>query len=70
MLSSLVTHLLTFFWLSYSPYDVVWTWGQILDLDFAYISRKFPSDPRFVSENEETSAPPPRLIDDWNIQIL
>jgi hypothetical protein len=29
-------------------------------LEFAYISRKFPSDPRlFPPENEEISAPPP-----------
>jgi len=35
-------------------------WGRIFILDFAYISRKFPSDPRpFSPENEEISAPPP-----------
>jgi hypothetical protein len=29
-------------------------------LDFAYVSRKFPSDPGFFCrENEEISAPPP-----------
>jgi hypothetical protein len=33
----------------------------MLILDFAYISRKFPSDPRlFSAANEEISAPPPR----------
>jgi hypothetical protein len=35
-------------------------WGRIFILDFAYISRKFPSDPRlFPPENEEISTPPP-----------
>jgi len=35
-------------------------WGQTFFFDFAYISRKFPSDPRlFSSKNEEISAPPP-----------
>jgi hypothetical protein len=35
-------------------------WGRIFILDFAYISRKFPSDPRLLFlVNEEISAPPP-----------
>jgi hypothetical protein len=34
--------------------------GQILILDFAYISREFASDLKlFSTENEEISAPPP-----------
>ena len=40
-------------------------WGRIFILDFAYISRNFPSDPRlFSSENEEISTPPP-----WGLSI-
>jgi hypothetical protein len=40
--------------------DVVSLWGRIFILEFAYISRKFPSDPRLsFPENEEISAPPP-----------
>jgi hypothetical protein len=35
-------------------------WGRIFNLDFAYISQKFPSDPvLFFYENEEISAPLP-----------
>jgi hypothetical protein len=35
-------------------------WDQIFILDSAYISRKFSSDPRLFSpENEEISTPPP-----------
>jgi hypothetical protein len=33
------------------------------ELRFAYISRRFPSDPRLFPRNEEISAPPP-IIDD------
>ena len=46
-------------------------WGRIFILDLAYISRKFPTDPRLFSpENEEISTPPPRGFIDWNISIL
>jgi hypothetical protein len=45
-------------------------WGRIFILDFAYISRKFHSDPGFFPENEEIPAPPPLRIPDWNISIL
>jgi hypothetical protein len=38
----------------------IWILGRIFILGFAYISRKFPGDPRlFPSENEEISTPPP-----------
>jgi hypothetical protein len=33
--------------------------GRIVALGIAYISRTFPSDPRFLPENEEISAPLP-----------
>jgi hypothetical protein len=40
-------------------------------IEVADISRKFPSDPRLFSpENEEISTPPPLWIPDWNISIL
>jgi hypothetical protein len=49
----------------------------IFILGFAYISRKFPSDPRlFFPENEEISAPPPcgflmgiyKLYENWSTE--
>ena len=41
------------------------SWGRIFILVFAYISRKFPSDPGFVFlKNEEISGPPSQLIAD------
>jgi hypothetical protein len=44
----------------FSERVVLVMWGQIFILDFAYISRKFPSDPRLFSpESEEISTPPP-----------
>jgi len=38
----------------------IWILGRIFILGFAYISRKFPGDPRLFSlKNKEISAPPP-----------
>jgi hypothetical protein len=39
--------------------DILGLWGRIFILDFAYISRKFPFDPRLFSWKEEISTPPP-----------
>jgi hypothetical protein len=39
---------------------LLWFWGRIFILDFGYISRKFPADPRLsFPESEEKSTPPP-----------
>jgi hypothetical protein len=52
---------------------------ESLSLDFAYILRKFPSDPRFFSpENEEISKPPPcgflidiyRFYENWSTETF
>ena len=62
----LVAEKLTQVAVSHGPGIQPWTisllslWDQIFIFDFAYISRKFPSDPRLsFPENEGISTPPP-----------
>jgi len=50
--------------------DILGLWGRIFILDFAYISRKFPFDPRLFPLKLKKYLHCHPCVVDWNIHFL